>query len=111
MSSLKRMLVALTITYALSLTAYADECVPPPAPSKIPDGKTASEQEMLTAHDTMKQYNDDITTYVNCLAFEVKQHALSAAQEKDKRNLAIDGAQKVMDKFNDQLKVFKAKSG
>jgi hypothetical protein len=111
MSSLKRILLAPTITYALSLTAYAEECRLPPAPSKIPDGKTAGEQEMLTAHDTMKQYADDINTYVNCLEFEVKQRELSPAQEKDKRNSAIDMAQKVTAKFNDQLKVFKAKSG
>ena len=111
MSSLKRMLVALASTYTLSLTAYADECSLPPAPSKIPDGKTASEQEMQTAYDTMKQYAADIDTYAHCLEFALRQHEITPAQEKDKRNSAIDTAQKVTAKFNDQLKVFKAKSG
>jgi hypothetical protein len=111
MSFLKKMLVAFAITYTVSLTAYADECLLPPVPSKIPDGKIASEQEMQTAHETMKQYAADIDTYARCLEFAVKQHELSPTLEKDKRNSAIDIAQKVTAKFNDQLKVFKAKSG
>ena len=112
MSSLKKLLVALHHgTYAVSLTAYADECVLPTAPSKIPDGKTATEQQMETAHDTMAHYAADIDSYAHCLDFALKQHELSPAQEKDKRNSAIDTAQHVTAKFNDQVRVFKAKSG
>ena len=54
MKSAKRMLVALAVAYSVSLAAHAD-CVLPPAPSKIPDGKTASEQEMVTAMQTLKE--------------------------------------------------------
>ena len=49
-------LAALAVAYSVSLAAHAD-CVLPPAPSKIPDGKTASEQEMVTAMQTLKEYN------------------------------------------------------
>ena len=53
MNSPKRILLAAVLTYAASLPAHAD-CVLPPAPSKIPDGNTASQQEMLTAMQTLK---------------------------------------------------------
>ena len=44
-------LAALAAACVVSLQAHADQCRLPPAPSKIPDGSTASQQEMgkLTA--------------------------------------------------------------
>src|SRR6185437_16395633 len=42
MKSAKRMLAVAAAAYCFSLAAHAD-CVLPPAPSKIPDGATASE--------------------------------------------------------------------
>ena len=61
MNSPKRILLAAVLAYAASLPAHAD-CVLPPAPSKIPDGTTASQQEMLTAMQTLKEYNGDVET-------------------------------------------------
>jgi len=34
----KRILAVLAVAYAASVPVYADECVLPPAPSKVPDG-------------------------------------------------------------------------
>jgi len=48
MQSPKRILAALVAACCVSLAAHAD-CVLPPPPSKIPDGKTASKEEMSTA--------------------------------------------------------------
>ena len=81
MKSPKRMLAALAVAYSVSLAAHAD-CVLPPAPSKIPDGKTASEQEMVTAMQTLKEYNGDVDTYLKCLEFEAKQNRLSAGDQE-----------------------------
>jgi hypothetical protein len=44
-----------------------------PGPSKIPDGKTASKAEMVTAMQTLKEYTGDVETYLKCLEFERKQ--------------------------------------
>jgi hypothetical protein len=100
--------VALTV--AASLPAYAD-CVLPPAPSKVPDGRTASEQEMLTAMQTLKEYNGDVDTYNKCLEFEAKQNRLSRADEEKMHNTAVETLQKIAAKFNEQVRSFKAKSG
>ena len=48
MKSPKRILAAATAAYLVSFAAHAD-CVLPPAPSKIPDGATASEQSRHTS--------------------------------------------------------------
>jgi hypothetical protein len=100
--------VALTV--AASLPAYAD-CVLPPAPSKVPDGRTASELEMLTAMQTLKEYNGDVDTYNKCLEFEAKQNRLSRADEEKMHNTAVETLQKIAAKFNEQVRSFKAKSG
>jgi hypothetical protein len=110
MNSPKRILLAAALACAASLPAYAD-CVLPPAPSKIPDGSTASQQEMLTAMQTLKEYNGDVDTYTKCLEFEAKQNRLSRTDEEKMHNNAVDTLQKIAAKFNEQVRTFKAKSG
>jgi len=110
MNSPKRILLAAVLTCAASLPAHAD-CVLPPAPSKIPDGSTASEQEMITAMQTLKEYNGDVDTYTKCLEFEAKQNRMSRVDEEKLHNTAVETLQKVAAKFNEQVRTFKSKSG
>jgi predicted transglutaminase-like cysteine proteinase len=110
MNSPKRILLAVALAYAASLPAHAD-CVLPPAPSKIPDAATASEQEMITAMQTLKEYNGDVDTYTKCLEFEAKQNRLSHTDVEKMHNNAVETLQKVAAKFNEQVRAFKAKSG
>jgi len=110
MKSPKWMLAAAAAAYCLSLAAHAD-CVLPPAPSKIPDGSSASEQEMITAMQTLKEYNADVDTYLKCLEFETKQNRLSAGDQEKMHNTAVDTLQKVAAKFNEQVRTFKSKKG
>src|SRR5215468_7349280 len=110
MNSPKRILLALAVAYAASLPAHAD-CVLPPAPSKIPDGNTASQQEMVTAMNTLKEYNGDVDTYTKCLEFEAKQNHMSRADEEKAHNTAVETLTKIAAKFNEQVRTFKAKKG
>src|SRR6201996_2116705 len=109
MNSPKRILLAVALAYAASLPAHAD-CVLPPAPSKIPDGNTASQQEMVTAMNTLKEYNGDVETYTKCLEFEARQNHLSHADEERKHNDAVAELQKIAAKFNEQGRMCKAKN-
>jgi predicted transglutaminase-like cysteine proteinase len=104
-------LAALTAACVVSLQAHADECRLPPAPSKIPDGSTASQQEMVTAMETIKQYNSDVQTYLKCLDFEARQNQLSPGDETSLHNSAVDQLTRVADQFNEQVKTFKSKHG
>jgi predicted transglutaminase-like cysteine proteinase len=110
MNSWKRTLAALAASYAVSLAAHA-ECLLPPAPSKIPDGNSASQQEMLTAMQTLKEYNGDIDTYTKCLEFEAKQNRMTRTDVDRMHNTALEALQKIAAKFNEQVRTFKAKSG
>ena len=54
-------------------------CVYPRAPQHVPDGKTATEEEMVTAHKAVQQFNEDITAYTACLELEMKALEQSGA--------------------------------
>jgi hypothetical protein len=111
MKSPKRILAVLALACAANVPVYAD-CILPSAPSKVPDAATASEQEMITAMKTLKQYNGDVETYLKCLEFEEKQNHITRADEERMHNTAVDTLQKIAAKFNEQVRNFKTnKSG
>jgi len=101
---------AFAATVLPSLAAFAD-CTLPPAPSKIPDGATASEQEMIAAMNTLKEYNGDVTVYLKCLDYEVKQNRMASSLRDSKNNSAVTELQAIADKFNQQVRLFKSKHG
>ncbi|HTW37437.1 MAG TPA: hypothetical protein VMD49_02620 [Steroidobacteraceae bacterium] len=103
-------LCALAAAAAFALPARAG-CVLPPPPSKIPDGSVANTQEMLTAMQTLKEYNGDVTVYLKCLEFEAKQNRLSASIRDMRHDAAIEQLQEIADRFNEQVRVFKSKHG
>jgi hypothetical protein len=113
MKSPKRILAlaALSAACAVSLQAHADDCRLPPTPSRIPDGNTATEQEMITAMETIRQYNNDVQTYLKCLDFEARQNQLSPGDQTTLHNAAIDQLTHIADEFNAQVRTFKSKHG
>jgi hypothetical protein len=113
MKSPKRILAlaALSVACTVSFQAHADTCRLPPAPSKIPDGSTASQQEMITAMETIRQYNSDVQTYLKCLDFEARQNQLNASDQMNLHNAAVEQLTHIADKFNAQVKTFKSKHG
>ena len=110
MISTKQIYAALVagVVGCVALPAYAD-CQLPPAPSKIPDASSATEQEMVSAMDTLKQYNGDVNVYLKCLEFEEKQNHMSASDRESKHNSAVASLEKFAAKFNEQVRVFKSK--
>ena len=106
-----RALTALAAASALSLQALAGQCRLPPVPSRIPDGSTSNQQQMVVAMDTIRQYNSDVRTYLDCLKFEVRQKELSTVDQMTLHNTAINQLTRVADAFNRQVRIFKAKHG
>jgi hypothetical protein len=101
---------------------YAD-CPYPTAPAKIPDGATATMEDMLAGQKAVKEYDKAIGEYVACIDKEVKdslakggdqlkpeQKADMQKVEAQKHNAAIDQEQSVADRFNEQVKAFKART-
>jgi len=116
-------LPALAATAALAAGAAYADCPYPAAPTKVPNGATATMQEMLEGQKAVAEYNKAVNDYVACIDKEVdakiaaqgdklkpEQKADMQRVETQKHNAAIDQLQSVADRFNEQVKVFKAKS-
>ena len=55
--------------FAIAAPASAG-CSYPKAPEKIPDGSTASKEEMIAGMKAMRAYNELIKQYTDCLKSE-----------------------------------------
>lgn len=109
MKSSMQFLATLTIGCVLSAPAALAGCNRPPAPSKIPDGSTASIKVMVTTMKTVKEYNNDVQTYLKCLDFEARQNQISSDDQVSLHNEAVNQLQHVTALFNAQVKIYKSK--
>jgi hypothetical protein len=107
-------LVALALL-ASSFAAQAD-CAFPKAPATIPDGKTASEEEMKSAMVAFKAYNEEVTAFGTCLEEETKSKGAGSGQlmqlktmQSKKINAAVDELQAKAKLFNEQVRAFKSR--
>jgi len=100
---------------AFSFSAHG-ECAFPKAPASIPDGKTASEPDMVAAMNAFKAYNDEVTAFGGCLEAETKDKAAGTGQlmqlktmQTKKLNAAVDELQAKAKLFNEQVRIFKSR--
>jgi outer membrane murein-binding lipoprotein Lpp len=106
----------------LSGTAHAD-CTYPSAPAKLPDGASATLEDMVAGQKAVKDYDKSIKEYVDCIDKELEEKIAKGGDklkpeqktdmqkvEAQKHNAAIDQLQNVADRFNEQVKVFKARN-
>jgi len=119
--------IPLTLVFALgtAVSAQAD-CTYPRAPEAPPDGNTATKDQMISAKHDFDRYNGEMNSYLDCLKLEIDAAApkdptkltpdekkKAEAQQKilvQKNNAAVDELQAVVGRFNEQLKIFKAKA-
>jgi hypothetical protein len=98
---------------AFSLTSVAQACEYPPD-LKIPDGKSATQEEITAASAAVKKYLADMDAYTACLdadfaALPVEQQTPEAKSLNVKKyNAAVDAEQAKAAAFNEQLRAFKA---
>ena len=124
-----KVLIAIASTAVLSAGAAYADCSYPTPPDHIPDGNTATLQEMVEAQKAVKEYDKAINAYVACIQLErndavgkiAKPGEKPTADQKkamddmervevQKHNAAIDQLQSIADRFNEQVKVYKAKN-
>jgi hypothetical protein len=78
----------------------ADNCHGPSAPSTFPDPSTATEQDILAAQQTVKQYLTEMESVLKCV---------DSAHNDGAHNAAIDDMQKTATKFNTVLRAYRSK--
>ena len=114
-------LLAIALATATA-AAYAD-CPYPQAPTKIPDGATATLDEMVAGQKAVGAYQKAINDYTACIDKELddtiakagdklkpEQKADMQRVEAQKHNAAVDQLQAIADRFNEQVKVYKART-
>ncbi len=106
MRKLRILIPALVALYSVQAAAG---CLLPAAPSRIPDGSSATEQEMVAAMRTLKQYNEDVSEYTKCLEFEQKRNRISFDDQARNRDTALNTLATVASQFNEQVRRFKAR--
>ena len=115
--------IPLTLVFALGSAAHANAtCTYPRAPDAPPDGNTATKDQMIAAKHDFDRYNGEMNSYLDCLKLEMdaaapKDPKKPTADEKkqaailvQKNNAAVDELQAVVGRFNEQLKIYKAKA-
>jgi hypothetical protein len=117
-----RMAATLALAGLLTSGWAAAECVYPKAPTSIPDGKTATEEEMLNGMRAVREYNTQVTAYLNCLDLQTQTDISAAGADAPKErieqikainakrhNAAVEELEAHAARFNEQVKAFKAR--
>lgn len=113
-----------TLGSALSLLLFAPAILACEYPARIdiPNGDTASRDEMIDGQRNVKDYVAQMETYLECIvadekAFRARSEGLSAEEEQSreemlnkKYNAAVDEMEKVAAQFNAEVRAFKEKS-
>jgi len=111
---------ASVLTACLFAGAAWATCIYPRAPERVPDGKTASYDEMIAAQQAVRTFNEDVNAYNACLDMEMQSLEQSGlydatrlaelrVMQAKKNNAAVDEVQAIADQFNEQLRIFKAR--
>ena len=115
--------LALVFAAAVFAAPALADCPYPAAPTSIPDGRTATLEEMVAGQKAVKAYDLAVKNYVSCIDAELDAAIVKAGdslkpqQKKDmqnveaqKHNAAIDQEQAIADRFNEQVKAYKART-
>lgn len=115
--------LSFTTLAALTLSMAAGaECIYPRTTTEIPDGKSATQEQIVTAMNAVKKYNEEINAYLSCLETESESQIAAIASptpeqikqikgiQTAKHNAAVDELEAYAAKFNTQLKAFKSKN-
>lgn len=114
---MKFIAAALVATAFVAGPVYA-ACTYPKSPDNIPDGNTATMDQMLGAKKQVDTYNKEMEGYLSCIKLEHDDSLKDATPEQkadlekrqvQKHNAAIDELEGVAARFNEQVKAFKAK--
>ncbi|MGH8134830.1 MAG: hypothetical protein ACRER4_00670 [Steroidobacteraceae bacterium] len=117
---MKKTIACATLLACLAAGSAGATCIYPRAPEHIPDGKTATYDEMVAAQQVVKQFDADVTAYNACLDMEMASYEQSGQFDADrllelrniqskKNNAAVDEVQAIADQFNEQLHIFTAR--
>jgi hypothetical protein len=117
-------LYSIALVAALSAGTAHAACIYPTPPDKLPDGATATRDEMLAGKKKVTEFDNAIGEYNTCLQKEADE-AIAKLEGDDKEreskkadiqkmadqkhNAAVEADEQVAARFNEQLRAFNAK--
>jgi hypothetical protein len=117
-------LYSIALIAALSAGPAYAACTYPTPPDKLPDGATATRDEMLAGKKKVTEFDNAIGEYNTCLQKEADE-AIAKLEGDDKEreskkadiqkmadqkhNAAVEADEQVAARFNEQLRAFNAK--
>lgn len=117
-----RLMTGLLLVGLLGTNYASADCLYPKAPGNVPDGLTATEQQMIDGMKATKEYNAQVTAYLSCLDLEMQarinaagadapadQVAQIQAIQTKRHNAAVEELEGYASRFNDQVKAYKNK--
>lgn len=106
----------------LAFGAANADCTYPKAPTGLPDGSTATQEQMVEGMSAIKEYNNQVTAYLNCLETEMNARIEAAGPQAPpeqieqikaihtkRHNAAVEELESNAARFNEQVKVYKAR--
>lgn len=114
-----KVLISIALVFAAPLALACDY---PPPPKNLPDGTSATKDEMLAGVKVITAYQETMSDYLACIEADeiVATQALSdddddgRQQRKtlfDKKyNAAVDDQTRTVEEFNAEIRAFKARS-
>ena len=119
---MKHVFSALIVGATFAAAQAHAACDYPVAPGKFPDGNQATKDEMLAAKNQVVKYNTEMDGYLGCIKTEYDASVagltnptkdqlgkLEKAQSQ-KQDAAIKEVTDVTERFNEQLRAWKAKN-
>jgi hypothetical protein len=116
-----RILSGLALGLLMAAGANA-ECTYPKEPANTPDGATATQDQMVEGMKAVKEYNNQVTEYLSCLEQEMNARVEAAGPDAPadqieqikaihtkRHNAAVEALEQQAARFNEQVKVFKAR--
>lgn len=117
-----RTIIAGTLLASLAVATASADCTYPKAPTGLPDGATASQDQMVSGMKAIKDYNSQVTDYLSCLETEMNTRLEAAGSDapadqieqikaihNKRHNAAVEELESTAAQFNEQVKVFKAR--
>lgn len=84
-----------------------------PSMVSVPDGSTATREELLEAQSKVKTYMDQMTAYLDCINGEIEAGGDDATEQfkslmVSRHNAAVTEMETLAAAYNEQLQIFRA---
>jgi hypothetical protein len=111
--------IKLIATASIALLAQSSLACDYPEAVKVPNGATATKEEMLAGKDSVQKFVNELNAYMECIVEEEKLARLAmedlepeVEQQREemlnkKYNAAVDDQERVAASFNTELRAFK----